>query len=582
MVLEGDSQRRSMMRIGKLSRITISLLLLILVACGTIGAATWEKGGAQKLKHVFGVIQDRQSQGIDVSPIVPYLKTVRGLTRHGRGKDATATALDARTVLAELKPFPPVPLVSEVRVNASATGEFIPHLAGNIVAQDFYNDPRLERFFREIGPGLVQVKLFLADLNEEHTNYQFLRKGAIWEETIRRIHREGGRVMLHFRNVPRRLTADPSVNPPNKPYTGKAPLTPEGDVEWYNIVDEVITHFARDPETRFDMAQAIGEPNIGTNWYDPADPKYPRPKNSAAFARFFQMTVEASHKADPDILVGGPTIWFSTNDENWWDGFLGTLSRENVPLGFVSVHIYDANYGIWDRGVALARRKMNQYGYGDLPLVMTEWNVNISHDLPPSIKRTHLRAAHAVTGFLRVLDQRLDHTYFYIGPGRRSQGLRPGIERNAGLLFLRNGTAVATPAYNAFRLFTMLRGAARLPAKTNDPRIQVVAGRDKDEVLVLLANYTPLIRDFKSRSIAYREPDWDETTRLQLRIDALPFDTYHIERYRIDREHANIHTLGARGADLGAPDRDSGRGRVFEETIEIPAYGVTLLRFSGR
>ena len=238
-----------------------------------------------------------------------------------------------------------------VRLSAAEGGPVIPRLAGNIVVQDFYDDPRLQRFVREIGPNLVQIKLFLHDLDEAHSNYRYLRAESQWQPFIKRITEAGGRVMLHLRNVPARLSLVPSVN---REYQGKAPLTDAGEDEWREIVQEVVLHFNQDPDTLIDYVQLIGEPNIGTNWYDPRDPEFKRPENAVDFARFFELIANAVHDIDPQVLVGGPTIWFSNNDEAWWDGFLGYLAEHEVPLGFVSVHIYDVNFGIWDRGVALA------------------------------------------------------------------------------------------------------------------------------------------------------------------------------------------------------------------------------------
>lgn len=279
-------------------------------------------------------------------------------------------------------------------VDASILGELIPHLAGNLVVQDFYADPRLEKFFNEIGPNLIQGKLFLANLNEARDNYQFLKEPGVWESWFQRVHAAGGETMLHLRNVPGRLTKHQSANQmirlshrsqallqeSGKRLTGKAPMTKEGNREWQVIVKEVVSHFQKNPNTRIDYIQSIGEPNIGTNWYDENDVLIKsdggrlfnkRPENAREFAKHFLDTLNAAHEIDDTIKVGGPTLWFSTNDKIWWDGFLGFLSEKNAPLGFVSTHIYDINFGIWDKGVELTQQKVERYGYGDLPIIMT-------------------------------------------------------------------------------------------------------------------------------------------------------------------------------------------------------------------
>jgi hypothetical protein len=489
--------------------------------------AAQQRGGAHagiraQFESLLRQVDGKQRQGYDVSAVIPYLKLVPGAIRHNRPEVAEQAIAKALSVLGAL-PAPPAPPsgMARVTVDAAAAGAPIPHLAGNVVVQELYDDPRLERFMREIGPGLIQAKLFLSDLNERRTNYHYLREPGKWKQWIRRIHAAGGRVMLHLRNVPARLTLVPAVN--KEAMTGKAPLTEAGEAEWRAIVKEIVAYFNEDLETRVDYVQTIGEPNIHTNWYDPNDVENTRPENAEAFARHFRDTLEAARAADPAVPVGGPPLWFATNDTIWWDGFLGYLSRHKVPLGFVSVHIYDVNYGIWDRGVALVRQKLQQYGFGDRQLIMTEWNLNIDRgSLSKQLKQSHL---------------------------------------------------------NAFRLFAKLRDARRLAWSSTDPRLVGIAAGKPDEVLLLLTYYEPLVRDFSDGTFPYREPDWDRTRTVHLRVTELPFDRYAIETYAIDREHSNVHTLGPKGAELERVSLERAGGKTFSREIKLPLYGVQLIRF---
>ncbi len=540
-----------------------------------------------RLNQLLQQTATKQDNGADVSPIVPFLQHASWAIE--TGDDALAMRLidEAEDILAGLVLQPPcTEFLATVTVSADILGVPIPHLAGNIVVQDFYDDPRLERFMDEIGPGLVQIKLFLADLERDHGNYVYKREPGVWQDWIQQIHAQGGEVLLHFRNVPSRLTADPEANC-GDPFTGKAPMTDEGESEWTSIVRETIEHFNLNgqPGANIDFVQDIGEPNIGTNWYDPLNRCDPRPENVVAFARHFENTVQAVHAADPAVLVGGPTLWFSSNDATWWDQCLGYLSDNQVDMGLATVHIYDVNFGIWDHGMSLAREKLDQYGFDSVPLMMTEWNTNIGTlALPPAIGKSHLGASHATMGLIKALHtDNFRQTHFYLGPGRDAIALNPGVEANAthALLLLRDGQALPNTNYNAFCLFSMLHGMSELQMITaNSQCIFGTAGSKGEEVSVLLTNYEPLLRDFETPGFPYEEPDWDRSSTVKLRIPGLPEERYRVEIYRVDQENANIHTLGEIGAELDVPEMSAALGLDFELELQIPIYGVQLIRLT--
>ena len=527
----------------------------------------------------------RQAAGFDASLLATMLEDVRGLLRNNRLDRAGALMDRIDRVLDTLVTAPPLPTTPQARlqIDAAQPGDPIPHLAGNVVLKSAYDDPVFARFMTEIGPNLVQIKLFLADLNAARDNYCYLQRPGLWEETIRQVRAAGGEVMLHLRQVPARLTLIPEAN--TDPEDGKAPLAdPEGVNEWRTIVQEVVTHFV-DAGAPVQFLQDLGEPNIGTNWYDPDDLLSTRPLNAEAFADHFRHTIETAHTAAPDVQVGGPTLWLGKNDTLWWAGFLDAFAQQPTTPDFISVHIYDPNFAIWDYGARLAREQMQAHGFGDLPLYMTEWNVAGTLTVPDSLFQTHFNAAHAIQGFLRILDTGLDHTYFQLNAvGDLVCADLPPIRAastQTNLLLVDDGQIYPNTSYNAFRLFAMLRDADRLPLTTDDPGIRGVAGvRGNEEVLVLLSSYAPLSIDFDS--LAYRMPDLDRSRTVDVQIDNLPFSDYTLDVYRIDATHSNIHTLGPEGAELAVAQSGMGQGTSLHTTLDLPAYGVYMARLKNR
>ncbi len=556
------------------------VLALFLFACVAFPAQAQPTPLWDQLVALLGEAEQKQDAGFDVTMVATVLKDARGWINNDRLEEAAERLSYAEGLLAAMVSPPErndAPVVS-VSVDASAPGEPIPHLAGNVVTKSLYDEPVFQRFMEEIGPGMIQMKLFMADLNEARDNYCYLQRQGRWEETIRRIKGAGGEVMLHLRQVPERLTLVPEANTGEG--DGRAPVN---DLEaWKTIVHEVVDHFNHSEDTRIAYLQDIGEPNIGTNWYDPQDLLSTRPLNVLQYAEHFRATLEAALDADPQIRVGGPTLWLGKNDDAWWDGFLSDLVAHALTPGFISIHIYDPNFGIWDEGVALARRKLATYGMAHLPLSMTEWNVAGSLEVPLALQESHLNASHALMGFLRMLDTGLQHTYFQLNPVGDGVCFEvpPGRASTPGnnLLVVVDGQVLPNTSYNAFRLFSMMRDARRLPFITDDVRIQGVAGVKDDEVMVLLTYYEPNPLDLAPEAIAHTLPDFERQRTFDLTLEDLPFDAYSVEVYRIDREHSNLHTLGPAGAELEVVESGTGQGSSYQTTVTLPIYGVYMLR----
>lgn len=560
-------------------RYVICVLLFTVVTL----EANAQAPAVQRFEALLARATSLQDDGADVSLPATLLEDARGLIRQGFGDLASAKMDDVDAILDTLRARPVnMAPTAQLTVDAAFRGAPIPHLAGNIVNKNLHDEVLFQRFMREIGPGLIQMKLFIADLNEARDNYCYNQRPGRWEETFRQIKAAGGEILLHLRQVPARLTLVPEAN--RELGDGRAPVSDLN--EWSAIVEEVVRHFNSDPSTRIRYLQDIGEPNIGTNWYDPANLDNSRPLNADTFAEHFIATWQGAKAADPAIQVGGPTIWLGKNDTAWWDGFLGTLRTAGVPMDYATIHIYDPNFAIWDYGVAETQRQLAAHGLAGLPINMTEWNLAGTIALPEGLQASHFNASHALVGFLRLLASGVQHTYFQLNPQGDAvcvelppiRGTLPGNH-----LFLLDGeTPVPNTSYNAFRLFAKLRDAERLPLTSTDHRVQGIAGYGNDTVSLMLTYYEPTTLTLTPDSIAHTVPDFNRTRRVDVRLDNLPFERYTLDVYRIDEAHSNVHTLGAAGAELSVATSREGTGRTFETTLDLPIYGVYMLQLRAQ
>ena len=562
---------------------SISILFILCISF-TITHA--QAGSAQaRFQNLITATSEKQDEGFDVSFPTAKLKDVLIALNNDRVEDANNIMDQIQPLLDEMTTIQVNNSdTAFVNINVSLEGDLgiiIPHLAGNVVNKSLHDEEIFQRFMNEIGPGLIQMKLFFSNLNELRDNFCYLLTSGRWEETVRQINNAGGEVMLHIRQVPSRLTLVPEAN--RDEGDGKAPIKPESIEEWRTIIKEIVNNFnnSGDPATRLKYIQSIGEPNIGTNWYDPNDLMTTRPLNVVEFAQHFTNTVEAAKEADPNIIVGGPTLWLGKNDKAWWDEFLSYMSDNQIPLGLITVHIYDANFGIWDKGISITKEKLAQYGFQDLEINMTEWNTGaFIINLPDETTNSHFNASHAIKGFVKTIDQNLQHTYFQLHADGDANCFEPGPSAASSvisnLLLQRDNKILPNTNYNAFRLFSMLRGSRRLLFDSDDNRILGISGIKENEIMLLISYYENHKVNFDN--LRYFPPDFEMTRKVHIEISDIPFSDYNFETYIIDSEHSNIHTLGEDGSELELVSTMRGSSNNISKNIELPLYGVYMFR----
>lgn len=95
------------------------------------------------------------------------------------------------------------------------------------------------------------------------------------------------------------------------------------------------------------------------------------------FFQLYEAVARAIAEANTGVKVGGPGIAFNLT---FLEKFLGYVSSREVPLDFVSWHIYTTKPEDVAQRAKAVKRLMERYGYGDLPSVLTEWNYWLERD----------------------------------------------------------------------------------------------------------------------------------------------------------------------------------------------------------
>ena len=235
-------------------------------------------------------------------------------------------------------------------------------------------------------------------------------------------------------------------------------VTPPNDMaEWGMFIKAFTQHLVDRygiDEVRGWMFEVWNEPNLKFFWLGTQE----------QYFDLYRETVNAIKSVDNQLIVGGP----STSAIQWIPEFLAYAEKNNLPVDFVSTHIYAADnqkkiFGkdkaysqndIIPAAMALARKQIDQSKYKGTPLWLTEW----SSDSPAMI-------AHVIKGCLGVCAA-MSHWVFsntYEELGVSSYVLKEG---NNGFGMIAPA-GIPLPQFNTYKLLHRL-GKTRL-ATSNGP-----------------------------------------------------------------------------------------------------------------
>jgi len=194
--------------------------------------------------------------------------------------------------------------------------------------------------------------------------------------------KNGVRPFIELSFMPRKLSADPKAI---HPFWYKQNVAPPKD---WNTWEQMIEGFTRHLIARYgedEVAQwyfeVWNEPNID---FWAGDPK------EATYYELYDRTAHAIKRVSPRLRVGGP----ATAQAAWVDRFIRHAAEKNIPVDFVSTHVYgnDLSTDVFGTKETIPRSQMvcraarkvydqvKSSSRPDLPIIWSEYNASYMNE----------------------------------------------------------------------------------------------------------------------------------------------------------------------------------------------------------
>src|SRR6202045_2822644 len=319
-----------------------------------------------------------------------------------------------------------------------------------------------------------EVGLYDEDANGKPL-YNFSYVDQIYDGLLQ----NGVRPFVELSFMPGKLAAKQSIHP----FWYHPIVSPPKDwMKWQNLITQFAEHLANRygiEEISHWYFEVWNEPNID---FWAGEPKQP------AYFQLYDATARALKKISPSLRVGGP----ATAQAAWVDRFIAHAVENQVPLDFVSTHVYanDTSEDVFGTHEPISRTQMvcraakkvhdqvSASARPDLPIIWSEYNASYKNE-PAVTDEVFMGPWLADTirqcnGFVDMLaywtfsgvfdEQGVVKQPFYGGYGLIAEGSLP------------------KPAYNAFKL---LHGLGERRIAVNSESALVTLGGDGTMVLAI-------------------------------------------------------------------------------------------------
>jgi len=361
----------------------------------------------------------------------------------------------------------------------------IEHMAlgqGGLSDQPMWADRVTE--IRAVHPALI--RLFVQeyfDLLPKRNRYHF----ATLDRSVDTILEAGAKPLMCICFKPRVLF--PEVN--------QDIVEPARYKDWERLVFELVSHYKR-RNAGIQYWEIGNEPDIGE------DGGCPYRFQSESYLRYFEHTARAILRADPQARVGGPAL--ANSRSSILPALLRACQTNQVPLHFVSWHIYSSNPGSVRGTVDYVNGLLKSYSGPRPETILDEWNMDLMD--PPLDPR--FQPCYIPEVVWQMKEAGLDYSCYYhirdwyvslnqFAPFMSSQGTvfmtrwwnrMPQFD---GLFDYQNQIR---PAYFSFKLLSRLSGE-RLRLTSDHPAIHGFAARDPT-----LRMHNLLLWNFSTNSIS--------------------------------------------------------------------------------
>jgi hypothetical protein len=321
-------------------------------------------------------------------------------------------------------------------------------------------------------------------------------------------------------------------------------VEPDDYGQWEDLISNLVRHY-RDRRAGITHWEVANEPDIGE------DGGCPYRFKPDSYTRYYQHTVAAIRRADPEARVGGPAL--ASVHSAILPALLALCESNAVPLDFVSWHIYSSDPKSVRATIDYAMGLLKTHPALKPETVLDEWNMDLMN--PPLDRR--FQPCYLAEVIWQMKDAGLDYSCYY-----HIRDFYVSFETFAPFMSVR-GTAFMTrwwnrmpqfdglfdyqnhtrPAYFTFKLISRLAGQ-RVAVDSTHPAIHGFASHDERLMMynLLLWNFSrtnleaevsfaDLTKDFRIRHLVLDPLSADEDENSRLRPE--PFTTLKKDAARL-------------------------------------------------
>jgi xylan 1,4-beta-xylosidase len=341
--------------------------------------------------------------------------------------------------------------------------------------------------------------------------------------------------------------------------------------------DDLITAFTKHLVDRYGSEEVTtwyfevwNEPNID---FWAGDPK------QASYWELYDHTARAIKAVNPRLRVGGP----ATAQAAWADTFIQHCTQENVPVDFVSTHVYgnDRAQDVFgadeniprDKMVCRAVKKVHDQikssSKPDLPLIWSEYNASYKNE-PEVTDSIYMGPWLADT--IRQCDGLVDvMSYWTFSDVFEEQGVvKTPFYGGYGLIAVDD---IPKPAYDIFQLLHKL-GDERISVNSDSA---LLTRKNNGNLVLALWNYAPPEQAGSPRTLSLR------FTNTKAKVASIS---------RVDHDHGDVHPIYEKMGSPRYPTQNQIKQlrtaaqlpaaemrelKNSELTLTVPAHGLAVI-----
>lgn len=269
---------------------------------------------------------------------------------------------------------------------------------------------------------------------------------------------------------------------------------PSDPREWQRVIYELVKRYSVDKPlvTHWEIGNETDIGESGGSPYLIPDPN--------AYFDFYRMTIKSVLAAFPGAKIGGPASCWVEREP--LPGLVARCRETGTQLDFISWHCYSDDPRRHAAGVEKARELLRGFPGTRPELLVTEWNKGFDPISVEDLAFHPRRAANVAASILTMLEAGVDWTFYYhiwdqvccaqsFEPFFSPGGIRGMIAHwnetphRFGLFGV--GEEVR-PQFFVYQILSRL-GEERLPARSDDPDIRVLAGRREGIISALVVNF---------------------------------------------------------------------------------------------